>query len=122
MSKFEKGDNPSGLNVNLGGLKIGLGGAGSSDYRSIGYEYLEEGIKMGADLYVLGDANDRDGALKVSKPKDSKQPFIVSTKSEDELTAGLGSAIKGLKIGAFVCFGLGAVIIIVGALKAAGIF
>ena len=114
LSKFEKGDNPqSGLNVNLGGLNLNIGG-GKNDYRSIGYEYTEYGIKMGTDLYVLGDANDRDGILRVSKPKEKGQPFIVSTKSEDELVAGLGSSAKGLKIGAYVCWGLGVAGVIAG--------
>ncbi|MBD3636790.1 MAG: hypothetical protein HUJ25_05555 [Crocinitomicaceae bacterium] len=120
LTKFEKGDNPrSGLNVNLGGLNLNIGG--KNDYRSIGYDYTEYGIKIDSDLYVLGDANDRDGELRISSPQDKKQPFIVSTKSEDELVSGLGSSIKGLKIGAYICWGLGAVAIIVGALKAASI-
>lgn len=122
-SKFEKGEpNQSGLNIKLGGVSIGLGGGGNSNHRTIGYEYKEIGIKAAQNLYVLGDANDRDGSLIVSKPTDKKYPFIVSTKSEDELQAGLGSAIKGYKIGAFVCFGLGGVGIIAGLLKIAGVF
>ena len=122
MSKFEKGENQqSGLNIKLGGVSIGLGG-GNSGHKTIGYNYKEIGIKMNADLYVLGDANDRDGALRVSKPQDKKQPFIVSTKSEDELVSGLGSSIKGLKIGAYVCWGLGALLVIAGALHAVNVF
>jgi len=122
-SKFEKGEpNQSGLNIKLGGVSIGLGGGGNSNHRTIGYEYKEIGIKLGQDLYVLGDANDRDGSLIMSKPKDKKYPFIVSTKSEDELQAGLGSAIKGYKIGAFVCFGLGGALAVVGLLKMMSVF
>jgi len=121
-SKFEKGEpSQSGLNIKLGGVSIGLGG-GQSNHKTIGYEYREIGIKVGQNLYVLGDANDRDGALVMSRPQDKKLPFIVSTKSEDELQAGLGSAIKGYKIGAFVCFGLGGALAIVGVLKIVGLF
>ena len=122
-SKFEKGDpSKSGLDIKLGGVSIGLGGGGNSGHKTIGYEYKEIGIKQGQDLYILGDANDRDGSLIVSKPKDKKYPFIVSTKSEDELQAGLGSAIKGLKIGAFVCFGLGGALAVAGLLNILGVF
>jgi E3 Ubiquitin ligase len=122
-SKFEKGEpNQSGLNIKLGGVSIGLGGGGNSNHRTIGYEYKEIGIKLGQNLYVLGDANDRDGSLIMSKPTDKKYPFIVSTKSEDELQAGLGSAIKGYKIGAFVCFGLGGALAVVGLLKMMSVF
>ena len=116
LSKHEQGNNPpQGLNVNLGGLKLNIGGGTSSNnYRSKGYEYLEYGIRVGTDLYVLGDANDRDGVLRVSKPTDRKQPFIVSTKSEDELVATAGSKAKSAKIGAYVCWGLGAAGVIAG--------
>jgi hypothetical protein len=118
-SKFEKGEpQQSGLNIKLGGISIGLGGgSGNSSHKTIGYEYKEIGIKQGQNLYVLGDANDRDGSLIVSNPTDKKYPFLVSTKSEDELQAGLGSAIKGFKIGAFACFGIGGALLIVGLIK-----
>ena len=122
-SKFEKGEpQQSGLNIKLGGVSIGLGGGGNTNHRTIGYEYKEIGIKLGQKLYVLGDANDRDGSLIVSRPTDKKYPFIVSTKSEDELQAGLGSAVKGYKIGAFVCFGLGGALAVAGLLKIMGLF
>ncbi|UKN02680.1 E3 ubiquitin ligase family protein [Paracrocinitomix mangrovi] len=122
MSKFEQGEpQQSGLSVKIGGFSLGIGG-GNNGHKTIGYNYREEGIKLNTELYVLGDANDRDGALKVSKPQDNKQPFIVSTKSEDELVSGLGSSIKGLKIGAFVCWGLGAALVVAGLLNILGIF
>jgi hypothetical protein len=122
MEKFEKGEpQQSGLNIKLGGVSIGLGG-GNNGHKTIGYNYREIGIKMNTNLYVLGDANDRDGELRVSDPKEKGQPFIVSTKSEDELVSGLGSSIKGLKIGAFVCWGLGGALAVAGLLKVVGVF
>lgn len=120
-SKFEKGEpTQSGLNIKLAGVSIGLGG-GQSSNKTIGYEYKEIGIKVGQKMYVLGDANDRDGALVLSKPQDKKLPFIVSTKSEDELQSGLGSAIKGYKIGAYICWGIGGALAVVGLLKIVGV-
>lgn len=122
-SSFEKGEPGanSALSVKIGGFSLGIGSS-NPDYRLIGYEQKEMAIKMGTDLYVLGDANDREGRLQVSKPKEKGQPFIVSTKSEDELVSGIGSSIKGLKIGAFVCWGLGAVAVVAGLLQAVGVF
>lgn len=120
FSNFEQG-NPSdngGLKLKIGNFSLGVGG--NTDYKTIGYRYTEEGIRLNTNLYVLGEANDRDGQLLISKPND-KQPFIVSTKSEDELQSGLGSSIKGLKIGAFACWGAGAVLAIVGIMKMVGI-
>ena len=122
MEKFERGDNMnSGLNLKLGGLNINLGST-NNGHKTIGYNYREIGIRMNTDLYVIGDANDRDGVLRVSKPKDKGQPFIVSTKSEDEIVSGLGSSIKGFKIGAYICWGLGAALAVAGLLNVMGVF
>ena len=122
FSNFEQGEpnQNGGLNVKIGNFSLGIGG-GNNDYKTIGYRYTETGIKLGSNLYVLGDANDRDGSLVISKPTDKKQPFIVSTKSEDELMSGLGSAVKGFKIGAFACWGVGGILAVVGLLKIAGV-
>lgn len=117
FSKFEKGEpNPSnGLNLKIKGFSISLGGGNTNNgFRTIGYRYTEIGIRLGAKLYVVGDANDRNGSLQISQPKDKKDPFIVSVKSKDDLLGSLTGAAKGLKIGAFISFGLAAVLVVVG--------
>ena len=122
FSNFEQG-NPSdngGMKLKIGNFSLGIGG-GNNDYKTMGYRYTEHGIKVGTNLYVLGDANDRDGKLIVAKPQDKKQPFIVSTKSEDELLSSLGSAVNGFKYGAFACWGIGAILAVVGIMKIAGV-
>jgi len=123
FSTFERADatDNSALSVKLGGFSLGIGQK-TPGIKSIGYRYTEDAIRLNSDLYVLGDANDRDGKLVVSKPKDKKYPFIVSNKSEDELIGDLGSSIKGLTIGAYVCWGLGAVGVIAGLLKVLNVF
>jgi len=79
----------------------------SSNNRTLGYRQTEMGIRLGSRLYVVGEANDRDGALTVSKPT-SNNPFIVSTKTEEEIVGKLGKSAKGLKIAAMICFVLAA--------------
>jgi len=117
-SKFEKGEpnQDALLKLNIGGVSFGLGSK-HPDRRTIGYRYTETAILLNSNLYVFGDANDREGRLQMSKPTDKKYPFIVSTKSETELTGELGSSIKGLKIGAYICWGIGAVLAVVGVVK-----
>lgn len=117
-SNFEKGEpNADALiKFKIGGVSFGLGDT-TPDRRTIGYRYTETAIPMNQPLYVLGDANDREGRLMMSKPKESKYPFIVSTKSETELAGDLGSSIKGLKIGAYICWGLGGLIAVYGLIK-----
>ncbi|MEX1001832.1 MAG: E3 ubiquitin ligase family protein [Crocinitomicaceae bacterium] len=117
-SSFEKGEPSLGsaLSAIVGKFSLGSGTVDGNDYRLIGYEKVEHAIKQGENLYVLGDANDRDGSLRVSKPNTNK-PFIISTKSEDELVSNLGSSVKRLKISAYIFWGLGAIAVIVGILK-----
>tara|TARA_R110002096_G_scaffold428102_1_gene639407 strand:+ start:151 stop:972 length:822 start_codon:yes stop_codon:yes gene_type:complete len=118
FSDFEKvnENNAGGTKVSIGGFSLTTGG-GNPTIRTIGYKYEEQSIPLNSKIYILGDANDRSGKLTVSKSKDKKVPFIVSTKSEDELTASLGSSVKGFKYGAFTCFGLGGVIVVWGIIK-----
>lgn len=121
-STFEQGElKNNGLKFNVRGISF-KESVGASDFRTIGYEYREMGIKLGQSLFVIGDANDRNGTLVISKPEDNQLPFIISTKSEQELQAKMGSAIKGFKIGAFVSFGLGGALLFAGLLKIAGLF
>jgi len=82
------------------GLSLSFGGASGS--RTIGYRYKEQVIPNNAKLYILGEVNDRAGELMVSKPKEKDKPFIVSTKSEDELVHSAESSAKWQQIGAIV--------------------
>ncbi len=118
FSKFEKGE-PSqdgGMSLKIKGFSLSLGSA-NNGLRTIGYRYTEKGIRMGTNLYVVGEANDRDGQLEISMPKDKKNQFIVSVKSKEEVLGSLSSAAKGLKIGAFISFGLAVAAIIYGIIK-----
>ena len=119
FSNFEKAndDNSSGTKISIGGFSMSTG-TSSATIRTIGYKSEEVSIPLNHQLYVLGDANDRAGKLMVTKSKDKKTPFIVSTKSEDELTAKLGSSVNGFKYGAFACFGLGGALAIWGVIQA----
>ena len=121
-SNFEKGD-PSaesggGLNLKIKGFSVGIGGsAKNKGLKTIGYRYTETGIRMGTQMYVVGDANDRDGALKISKPRDSADQFIVSVKSKEEFIGNIGSKVKGLTYGAIGAWVLAVVCVVVGIIK-----
>lgn len=117
-SNFEKGEQKKDtmLRVGLGAAALAFG-TNKPGHKTIGYRYTETAITLGKDLYVIGDANDKEGKLQMAKPADKKQPFIVSTKSESELAGDLGSSIKGLTIGAYICWGLGAGLAVFGLIK-----
>jgi hypothetical protein len=75
---------------------------------------------MGTQLYVVGEANDRDGALRISKPNDKNDQFIVSVKSKDEFIGSIGSAVKGLTIGAIASWALAVGCVVMGIIKMMG--
>lgn len=113
FSKFEEGDNTSGgLNISIGSFNISSG----SNYRTIGFKYEEYAIPTKTPLYVIGDANDRSGRLQISKPTD-KRPYIVSTKSEDEIIKQLSSSAKWMFYTSIGCAIGGTALIIIGLIK-----
>ncbi len=63
--------------------------------RTLGFRMVEKTIPLKHPLYVLGDVYSQGGRLNISKPLDSKKPFIVSVKNEMDL-------IRGNKTGATV--------------------
>ncbi len=114
FSEYEQGENPSGTWFNFGGISFGSLGNGS---RVLGYKYEEYAIPMNSHLYVLGEANDRAGKLRISKSNDKKQHFIVSTKTEDELKSNLQSNINIFKWSAIALWVIGAGLAVFGITK-----
>jgi hypothetical protein len=54
-------------------------------------------------MYVLGEVHDAHGPLIIAPPADPETPFVLSTRSEEQLTA---NARRTQKIWAFVGAGL----------------
>ncbi|MCS6796087.1 MAG: E3 ubiquitin ligase family protein [Raineya sp.] len=82
--------------------------------RTLGYRLVEECIPVNVRLYVYGEANDRDGELTISKPRDENQNFIVSVKSEEELVQAAESSASLSLVGAIALVIIGAILIILG--------
>ena len=76
--------------------------------RVVGYKKTEHTIKQKQQLYVIGDVYVNGGVMTLGKPSEPKKPFIVSTKSEEELIntnkrnasmalyGGVGAAVLGV--------------------------
>lgn len=52
---------------------------------TLGFKMTERIIKPGQNLYVIGEAFKVGDTIHIGKPQDSKKPFIITTKSEDDL-------------------------------------
>lgn len=56
-----------------------------NNYRIIGYKKIEEAFRLNCPLYVFGDAYMLNDKIYIGPPKDSSKPFIVTSKSEEQL-------------------------------------
>lgn len=56
---------------------------------TIGHKIEEKAIEVNQDLYVIGEAYKDGEKIHIRKPLDNKKPFIVTTKSEEELIKSL---------------------------------
>ena len=52
---------------------------------TLGFKMTEKTIEQNQNLYVIGEAFKVGDTLHIGKPQDSKKPFIVTTKSEEDL-------------------------------------
>lgn len=59
-----------------------------SGSRTLGFRYKERIIPVGHPLYVVGEARASAGGLRIGLPSEGDKPFIVSVKSEEEVTRG----------------------------------
>ncbi|MDX1902763.1 MAG: E3 ubiquitin ligase family protein [Thermonemataceae bacterium] len=101
MDRFEREFSQSYLNEQSWGSQFSSYHS-SSNYNSsntLGYRLVEEAIPVNAQLYIYGEASDRNGELSVIKPKDKNQNFIVSVKSEEQLVESAQSSAKWSLIG-----------------------
>lgn len=80
---------------------------------TIGYEYEEWIIRPGHRLYILGEVHDRIGPLVIGKPQDGS-PFIISTRSEQELREHRRKRHRLLSVGVAVGAPAGLIIFVLG--------
>lgn len=111
-SKFIPGE-PQGPSLSIGGFTMNFGNLSlGSGKTTVGYSYEESIIPVDRDIYVLGEAVDSGGELKVQKPSEKDKKFIISVKSEEELLRSIAGSMTALLVGAIIS-GIGGVVVIV---------
>ncbi|HAC62297.1 MAG TPA: E3 ubiquitin ligase [Cyanothece sp. UBA12306] len=105
LDQFQTEDNLSNFS-----LELGLFGRQG---KTIGYHHNESILPLGYRVLVLGTATDEDGVITIRQPTDSKKPFIISLKSEEQLTKETKNAIRWTFYGMLFCLTLGIIILIV---------
>lgn len=81
-------------------------------YRILGYKKIEETFRLNAQLYALGEAYMRDGRIYLGPPKSPDMPFIVTTKSEEQLVQGKKNSQNLAVVGGIACVVIGIVLTI----------
>jgi hypothetical protein len=82
--------------------------------RTLGYHSSEQVLPLGREVYVLGEASDAGGALKVGKGSGT---LVVSLKSEEELVGSAKSAALMARVGAGACLVVGLVLVVMGLVR-----
>ncbi len=79
---------------------------------TLGFRMTEKTINANQSLYVIGEAFKVGDKIHVGKPQDGKKPFIVTTKSEEDLINKSNQNALFLLIGgiAAIIFGVGSII------------
>lgn len=98
--------------LSFGGFSLAVG-ASSGDRRTLGYRYSESILPLYRKVLVLGTVSDSSGIV-IQKPSEADQQFIISLKTDEELTK---SADRNAKTAFYVmagCFAVGAILILVG--------
>ncbi len=111
VSKYEQ--NFSAGRVSFGGFSLSVS-AGSGDRRVLGYQFTEKILEVDRNVYVLGDAADTSGSLQMQMPDEKGKPYIITYKSEEQLTCDTESSINMMMYGAIACFIIGACAIVYG--------
>jgi hypothetical protein len=117
FSQFQQGEGRGG-NLRFGSYSFDPGrfSALASGRRTLGYRLEESAIPVGRPIYILGEAVDSEGRLRIRKPDKKGASFIVSLKNEEQLVKGAQSSSKGLMIAAIVAVVLGIAGIVFGAI------
>jgi hypothetical protein len=82
---------------------------GNMGARTLGFRMVEKTIPLGQMLYAIGEAWLEGTRILMSTPRDKKNPFIVSTRSEEAI-------VQGNKTGANAALVIGIILAVAGIL------
>ena len=74
---------------------------------TLGFKMTEETIDANQNLYVIGEAFRVGNTLHIGKPQDSKKPFIITTKSEEDLVNSSNQNATFALIGGIIAIVIG---------------
>lgn len=112
LDEFREGEQ-TGNRLTFGGLSITVSPS-SSGRRTLGYRYTEHILPMGRRVFVLATVSDSAGNLVLQKPIDAEKKFIISLKTDEQLTESAEKGAQMAYYGMLGCLIIGVILVIVG--------
>lgn len=118
LSEFRP-ERQRGGKISFGGFSLSTSTHRHGRGRTLGYKYEESILPIGRDALIVGMATDAASRLTIRKPSENKQQFIISLKTEGELTKGVSRHAQQAFYAMLGCLGVGTALIAVGLLGTA---
>ncbi|MEL7050564.1 MAG: E3 ubiquitin ligase family protein [Cyanobacteria bacterium J06588_5] len=103
--------------ISFGGFSLSTNTQRNGRGRTLGYKYEESILPLGREALVVGMATDATAGLAIRRPSENKQQFIISLKTEGELTKGASRHAQQAFYAMLGCLGVGIALIAVGLLS-----
>lgn len=101
---YQPADSIDELEMSFGDIEIEFSPRNDAEYQTLGYEFQEVILPVNIQVYIIGEASDRAGDLELHQPSEENQLFLISYKSEEELSEEKRGDIKKNKKIAQICF------------------
>lgn len=113
LSEFRP-ESHRGSTISFGGFSFSTRTQHNRKGRTLGYKYEEAILPISREALVIGMATDLTSVATVREPSDKKQQFIISLKTERELTKSVTRTVKQLFYAMLGCLCVGAFLFGVG--------
>ena len=117
LNQFQPGEASGGM-LSFGRFSLAMNSPHAHNRRrTLGYRYTESILPVDRNVLVVGTVSDSTGALIVSKPLERDKKFIISLKTDQELTLAAERSARNAFYGMVACFGIGSVLVLVGLIR-----
>ncbi len=115
LDEFRRENTSGSSSLSFGSFTLSISGVfGSGGRRTLGYLYTESILPCDREVLVIGTAADDGEQVTLRKPTAKDKKFIISLKSEEELSQDTANAAKGFFYGMIAAFVVGVILVIVG--------
>ncbi|MEL6554731.1 MAG: E3 ubiquitin ligase family protein [Cyanobacteria bacterium J06621_11] len=114
LSEFRPESHRGGSTISFGGFSFSTKSHRNGKGRTLGYKYEESILPISREALVVGMATDATATPTIRKPDDNKQQFIISLKTEGELTKSVTRTAQQMFYAMLGCLGIGALLFGVG--------